>query len=382
MEDLAKLLRPHIQNIEMYSGAEPVEVLAARAGISPDKVIKLNGNENPYGPSPKVAEALGRFSSFSRYPDTEQRQLRERVSAYLGVDPQSLVMGNGSDEIIDLILRMCLEPGDSIIEPVPTFGMYRLSARISGGQVVEVARDASFAIDVDEMKRAIGPRTKVVFVTSPNNPTGNVTPDRDIRRLLDSGILVVVDETYYEFCGKTVLPLVQEYPNLIVLRTFSKWAGLAGLRVGMGIMSPEIAGRMLTIKPPYNVNVAAEVAVKATLEDLETLMDRVKAMVADRERLFSALERVPGIRPWPSEANFILCQFPTGRGKEVYDALAAKGIFLRYFSTPRLKDFVRISIGLPHEIDATIEALREVLADDDVVGVGSNRDKQRGLQKE
>ena len=353
------LMQPHIRRLDAYQGVDPPEVLAQRAGIPADRIIKLNGNENPYGPSPKVAEALGGYKHYNLYPDPEQRRLREALAGYLGVGAESIVAGNGADEIIDLTLRMFLSPGEKIIDPAPTFAMYAVCARICGGDVVSVPRDESWEIDLDATTRAMDSRTKAILFASPNNPTGNIAPEEQVRLLLETGMLVVVDETYYEFCGRTVLPLVEEYPNLIVLRTFSKWAGLAGLRIGLGVMQPEVAGVMMAVKPPYNVNLAAEMALLASLEDIDGLTARVKAIVAERERMYSMLQGLKGIQPWPSEANFIFCGLPEGKGREVYEGLGREGIFVRYFSG--LGDFFRISVGLPHETDALIEALGGVL---------------------
>ena len=170
---------------------------------------------------------------------------------------------------------------------------------------------------------------------------------------------MVVDETYHEFCGYTLIPLLEEYPNLIVLRTFSKWAGLAGLRIGLGIMDPNLARVMMGMKSPYNVNVAAEAALTASLEDRDELLRRVECIVQERERLFAKLQALPGVTPWSSQANFILTQLPRGRGKELFEGLARRGIFVRYFGGERLEDFVRISVGLPHQTDAVISALGE-----------------------
>ena len=173
---------------------------------------------------------------------------------------------------------------------------------------------------------------------------------------------MVVDETYYEFCGQTVLPLLQEYTNLVVLRTFSKWAGLAGLRIGLGAMHPDLAGTMMSMKPPYNVNLAAEIALLASLEDRSTLLERVQSIVVERDRMMPLLKDIRGLTPWPSHANFILCQLPEGRGKQIFEGLCNRGIFLRYFGTDRLKDHVRASVGLPHETDALVTAFRELVA--------------------
>lgn len=361
MEHIRDLLVPHIRRLRPYQGVDPMEVLAEIAGIPAEKVIRLNGNENPYGPSPRVAQALGKFQHYNHYPDPEQRRLRQALSTYLGVSPDWIVAGNGSDELIDMLTRMFVGPGDNVIIPAPTFGMYAVSAEVNGGEAVAVARDQRFEIDVEGVKLAVNGRTKGIFFASPNNPTGNVATESQIRGLLDVGVLVVVDETYHEFCGHTVLPLVEAYPNLVVLRTFSKWAGLAGLRIGLGVMHPEVAQTMMSMKPPYNVNLAAEVALLASLEDRTGLLARVQAIVAERERMMGLLQQIPGLRPWPSQANFILCQLPEGRGKEVFEGLCRKGIFLRYFSTPRLRDFVRASVGLPAETDALVAALSELI---------------------
>jgi histidinol-phosphate aminotransferase len=180
--------------------------------------------------------------------------------------------------------------------------------------------------------------------------------------LLDTGLLVVMDEAYFEFCGDTAIPLLSEYPNLVVLRTFSKWAGLAGLRIGVGAMDPDLAATMMAMKPPYNVNLAAEVALTTSLEDTPGLLARVTQIVDERDRMMVKLKQVPNLTPWPSRANFILCEVPEGRGKEIFEGLCSRGIFLRYWSSGRLKNFIRTSIGLPHETDAVVEAFRELCA--------------------
>ena len=351
---------PHIQALETYEGVDPMEVMAERAGISPDKIIRLNGNENPYGPSPKVSSALGDYENYNYYPDPGQRNLRRVLSGYLNVEPEKIVAGNGSDELIDLLLRMYVGVGDNVIIPTPTFGMYSFSAGICGGEAISVERDENYEIDLTAMKAAITPKSKIIFLTSPNNPTGNIVPEYQTRALLDTGLLVVMDEAYFEFCGDTAIPLLTEYQNLVVLRTFSKWAGLAGLRIGVGAMDSRLAATMMAMKPPYNVNLAAEVALTTSLEDTPGLLKRVAEIVAERDRMMRQLQDVPNLNPWPSRANFILCEVPDGRGQEIFDGLCSRGIFLRYWSSGRLKNFIRTSIGLPHETDAVVDAFREL----------------------
>ena len=353
---------PHIQALETYEGVDPMEVMAERAGISPAKIIRLNGNENPYGPSPKVSSALGDYENYNYYPDPGQRNLRRVLSGYLNVEPEKIVAGNGSDELIDLLLRMYVGVGDNVIIPTPTFGMYSFSAGICGGEAISVERDENYEIDLTAMKAAITPKSKIIFLTSPNNPTGNIVPEYQTRALLDTGLLVVMDEAYFEFCGDTAIPLLTEYQNLVVLRTFSKWAGLAGLRIGVGAMDSRLAATMMSMKPPYNVNLAAEVALTTSLEDTPGLLERVAEIVAERERMMQQLLDVPNLTPWPSRANFILCEVPDGRGQEIFDGLCSRGIFLRYWSSGRLKNFIRTSIGLPHETDAVVDAFRELCA--------------------
>ncbi len=359
---LRNLLLPHIRRIKPYQGVDPMEAMAEHAGIPADKVIRLNGNENPYGPSPRVPTALGSFPHFNHYPDPDQRRLREALSEYLEVPSDQIVAGNGSDELIDLLLRMFVGPGDNIILPTPTFGMYAFSTEVCGGDTVSVERDANFEIDLPAMTAAVNEHTKATFFASPNNPTGNIASNDQIQGLLETGMLVVVDETYYEFCGHTALPLIERYPNLVVLRTFSKWAGLAGLRIGLGVMNPDLAATMMGMKPPYNVNLAAEIALLASLEDRPGLLERVHNIVAERDRMMGLLREIPGIEPWPSQANFILCKLPEGRGQEIFEALCRRGIFLRYFGSGSLKDYVRASVGFPHETDAVVEALAELAA--------------------
>ncbi len=364
MPNIEDLLLPHIYRLKTYQGVAPSETLAEQAGIPLERVIRLNGNENPYGPSPHVAEALGNFRDYNHYPDPAQRNLRAALSDYLGVPDDNIVAGNGSDEIIDLLMRMFLAPDDEIIIPVPTFGMYSFSADVAGANAVSVPRDENFDIDIEAIQLAITPRTKAIFFPSPNNPTGNLVTEAQARALLDTGLLVVADEAYYDFCGQTLLDLLPEFRNLVVLRTFSKWAGLAGLRIGAGAMDTELAATMMGMKPPYNVNLAAEIALLASLADTSNLLDRVTAIVTERARLFDLLADIPGIKPWPSQANFVLCKLPDGRGLEVYEAMCRRGVFLRYFDNDLLRDYIRVSVGKPEETDEVIAGFRAALGAD------------------
>ena len=361
MKDVKDLVLPHLRSPKGYDGVRSLEAMAAEAGIPQEKIIRLNGNENSYGPSPKVAQALGSFDQYNRYPDPEQKELREVLSGYTGTSPDTIVAGNGSDELIDLIIRLFVGQGDKIIEPTPTFGMYRFSARLAGAHVVPVPRDRDFNLDLESIELALDDKAKVIFLASPNNPTGNMAREEEFRKLLELPVMVVVDEAYYEYCGQTAMPLLAEYSNLIVLRTFSKWAGLAGLRVGMGAMHPDVASLMMTIKPPYNMNRAAEVALVASLQDQELLLSRIKPVVEERERMFTLLESIPGVTPISSQANFMMVRLPSDKGIDIFHGLARRGVFVRYYDDDEMKDCLRVSVGLPQETDGFVQALREVL---------------------
>ena len=363
---LERLIRHHLISLEPYEPISPLEVLSQRAQVPVEQVIKLDGNENPYGCSPRVNQALADYRLYHIYPDPLHRELREALEGYVGLNREHIVVGSGSDELIDLVLRLSLEPGDKVINCPPTFGMYPFSTGVCGGQVINVPRGVEYEVDVAAVKSAIDGQTKVLFLTSPNNPSGNITPEEDILKLVDSGILVVVDEAYYEFSGATVAPLVPRYPNLIVLRSFSKWSGLAGLRIGYGIFPKGIAEFIYKIKPPYNVNVAAQIAVKESLADIDYLRGRIKAIVSERERLFSRLGELGFLKPYPSQANFILCRVLNGDALEIKQNLEKKGIFIRYFDTPLLKNMLRISVGKPEHTDALIGALAGIGGKGDV----------------
>jgi len=357
---IEKLIRPELVTMKGYVPIEPTEVLSQRAELPSSKVIKLDGNENPYGCSPKVYQALATYPYYHNYPDPEQMELRIALEKYTGLSRQHIVCGMGSDELIDLILRLLLKPGDEVINCPPTFGMYTFSTDVCGGRVVDVPRTENFALDMTRVKKALNSRTKVIFVASPNNPTGDIVTEKEIMELVGTGKIVVVDEAYFEFSNSTMANLVPSYPNLIVLRTFSKWAGLAGLRIGYGFFPVEIAGYLMKIKQPYNTNAAARTAVLASLADIEYLRANVTWIVTERERLFGILKELAWLKPHPSSGNFILCSLPKGKAKETWQQLRREGIFVRYFDNSRLEDCLRISVGKPEDTNALVKALEEV----------------------
>lgn len=358
-ENIEKLIRPGIKALAGYVPIEPTDVISQRIDVAPEHIIKLDGNENPYGCSSKVKQALANFAYYHIYPDPEQRELRKALEGYAGFKSEHILAGSGSDELIDLVLRLFLEPGDKVINCPPTFGMYKFCTEVCGGKIVTVPRKQDFSIDITAIKKAIDKKTKVIFIASPNNPSANATTELEIMELLNTSTVVVVDEAYFEFSGKTVAHLVPQYSNLVVLRTFSKWAGLAGLRVGYGIFPNYLIGYLMKIKQPYNVNVAAQVAAIESLKDINYLRSTINAIISERERLLTELSEIDWFKVYPSKANFILCQVLRGKAKEIHHNLQRKGIFVRYFDTPDLKDCLRISVGKPEHTDKLMSVLKE-----------------------
>jgi histidinol-phosphate aminotransferase len=359
--DISKLMRRDLRELRPYEAVQSPESLAQIAGVPPERIIKLNGNENPYGPSLRIQEALGRYRGYHIYPDARQTKVREALAEYTGIPSDHILAGAGADELIDLVLRATLQPRDKVIDCPPTFGMYSFSTQVNGGRTVSIPRTGEYQVDLPKVKKAIGPRAKVIFMASPNNPTGNLVPEDVVLTILKENILVVIDETYFEFSGHTVAPLVSQHPNLVVLRSLSKWAGLAGMRLGYGIMNPFLQQRLMEIKQPYNISAAGEVALLASLRDMPYLKRNIEAIIQERERLFSRLAFMPGLHLWPSMGNFLLCDVPQGKAPHIFQELARRGIFVRYFDTPRLRDSLRISVGKPEHTDTLVEALEEIL---------------------
>ncbi|MCS6839265.1 MAG: histidinol-phosphate transaminase [Roseiflexaceae bacterium] len=367
---ITRLLRPDIAALEPYTPIVPLETLAEQLSLPVERIIKLDANENPYGPSPRALAALAAVARdaphrYAIYPDPDHTRLRAALSRYIGQPPERIICGAGSDELIDLLMRAVLRPGDVMVDCPPTFAMYSFDAALYGARVVPVPRTEQFDIDVEGVAEAVErDGAKLLFLAAPNNPTGTPLTRAAVERLLDLPIILAIDEAYAEFAGTSVVDLVGTRPNLVVLRTFSKWAGLAGLRIGYAAMHEDVIAYLWKIKQPYNVNVAAEVAAIASLEDLEERMTTVARIVAERERLAAALATLPGVHVYPSAANFLLCRMTNGgaaRARAIRDGLAQRGILIRYFNRPGLDDCIRISVGRPEQNDALLRALEDLM---------------------
>lgn len=366
----SELLRPELADLEEYTPILPFEVLSRRLGIPVDRIVKLDANENPYGPAPAVLEALAEYNYYHIYPDPQQTELRAGLAEFTGVPAEHILPTHGADEMLDYLCRLFLRPGDAIIDCPPTFGMYSFDAQLAGAKVITVWRTPDFAVDVQAVEQVVeqavaaqgdpgaGGQIKLLFLTSPNNPTGTWLPDADLKRLLQLPLLVILDEAYVDFADQASRAAwVLEHANLVVLRTFSKAAGIAGLRLGYGICPAWLMEQLWKFKQPYNVNVAATVAGLASLRHVDQIRDAVERLRAERMRLYGALQQIPFLRPHPSEANFILCDVVDREGKTLKLALEQQGILVRHYNKPGLQNCIRISVGRPDQTDRLLAAL-------------------------
>ncbi|MQG19369.1 MAG: histidinol-phosphate transaminase [SAR202 cluster bacterium] len=361
MDIIKSMIRKNLSNILTYEPVEPISLIANKFGIDEDQIIKLNGNENPYGPSPKIIDAIKR-SEISIYPDPFQRNLRQELEKFLKINSDHIIGGAGSDELIDLLFKLFISPGDLVLDCDPTFGMYSFCARVAGAKVEKIPRNSNFDLDINAIRASTSRNPKIIFISSPNNPTGNICKIDEIKALLDLNILVVVDEAYYEFNGFSVANLVPEFDNLVVLRTFSKWAGLAGLRIGYGIMPKNIVLHLLDIKSPYNVSTTAESAAIASLNDSAYLFENVEKIKNGKKYLFNKLNDIDGISPYPSAANFVLFNLINSKKAiEIYNKLRSKGILIRKFNNVRLEKCLRVSVGTDPHNTTFINTLMDIM---------------------
>ncbi|HWY79325.1 MAG TPA: histidinol-phosphate transaminase [Candidatus Sulfotelmatobacter sp.] len=352
-----QFIRRDIAQMESYIPGTSAEDLVSSYKQDIKELTKLNANENPYGMSPVVQKALQElFANY--YPRSDYPLLRQSLARYTKSKVENIIVGSGSDEIIDLVLRVVLEVEDKVIICPPTFGMYEISTKLNKGTIVFVARSDDYSLNISEiLKECNDEKVKIVFITNPNSPTGNVTPQEEIVKILKTGKLVVVDEAYYEFSKTTATPLLNKYENLIIIRTFSKWAGLAGLRIGYAIAQKSFIDQILKIKPPFNVNIAAEKAALATLGDLSFAKNSIRKIITERERLYNELKLINDIRVYKGYGNFLFIQVR----KEDYELLKKlfdkSKIALRYYQ--KLKNGIRITIGKPEQNNKVFVVLKK-----------------------
>ena len=354
----------YIQSIEPYKPGKPIDELAREYGIQ--NAIKLASNENPLGPSPLAVQAITlALSNLHRYPDGRGHDLTVKLSSRLGFSPDHFVLGNGSDDLIGMLTRALLQPGDEAIIPTPSFLMYDIDVRSAGAIPVHVPL-RSLSICANDLLERVTSRTRMVFICNPNNPTGTVMSRNDFEKFIGAlppGIIVVVDEAYMEFvrdpdCFKSMAYILGNKP-VVALRTFSKAYGLAGLRIGYGVMAPELAGILHRIRQPFNVSLLAQAGAVAALEDEAFLNKTVQTVHEGLDYLYAELDRI-GVRYFPTQANFFLID--AGQDADmVFENMLKKGVIVRSMSSYGYPEYIRINTGLPEENKRLIQAIKQVL---------------------
>lgn len=354
---------PQLKDLVAYEPGKPVEDVARELGLDPAAIVKLASNENPLGPSPKAQEAMRAVVAEAHiYPDGGGWKLRRAIADKFGLEMGNVILGSGSNEVIEFIGHAFLKPGDNIITAGYAFLVYKLMAKVFGADTIEVP-DPGFIHDLDAMAAAITPETKEIFIANPNNPTGTLVGQEQIDRFMDKvppHVIVVFDEAYYEFLDNPpdTLKYVREGRNVIVLRTFSKIQGLAGLRIGYGLGPPELIEILQRTRQPFNTNAMAQAAALAGLLDDEhqaktkRITDEGRAYLQEQ---FAAL----GLEYVPGFANFVLVK--VGDGNAVFKAMMQQGVIIRAMAAYKLPEWIRVSIGTPEQNRRCIEVLRQVL---------------------
>jgi histidinol-phosphate aminotransferase len=351
---------PHVLNLLAYEPGKPVEELAREMGLKPSEIIKLASNENPLGPSPLAIQAMREMLERSHfYPDGGAWALRNAIAEKLGLERANVILGNGSNEIIEFIGHAFLKPGDEVVTAGHAFAVYSLMAQLFGAKTIEVP-DPNFTHDLDAMLAAITPRTRQVFIANPNNPTGTLVGQEAIDRFMarvPDHVLVIFDEAYYEFLDTPpdVLRYVRENRNVVVMRTFSKIQGLANLRIGYGLAPARIAEVLQKTRQPFNANGIAQAGALAGLAD-ENHMRRTRELTNEGRAYLEAEFTAMGLHFVPSAANFVLVH--VGDGDAVFKALLRRGLIVRAMRSYKLPEWIRVSVGTMEQNRAFIENLR------------------------
>ena len=360
-----KTAHEHVLRLTVYEPGKPVEELARDLGLREEEIIKLASNENPLGPSKKALEAMRRTLERAHfYPDGGGYELRGAIAERLGVARENVVLGNGSNEIIEFIGHAFLRPGDEVVVARHSFAVYKLMAQLFGADTVEVP-DPGYTADLDAMLAAVTPRTRVLFLANPNNPTGTMVGQEAIDRFMAAvpdHVLVVFDEAYHEFLDDApdVLPYVKQGRNVVVMRTFSKIMGLANLRIGYGITTPELAAVLQRTRQPFNANGIAQAGALAGLGD-EEHMRRTRELTREGRTFLEKEFAAMGLEYVQSVANFVLVK--VGDGNAVFQAMLRKGIILRAMASYGLPEWIRVSVGTMEQNRRCIEGLKALAAD-------------------
>jgi histidinol-phosphate aminotransferase len=358
------LVSENIEKLIPYPPGKPIEELEREWGIRDS--VKLASNENPLGPSPKAIEAISRnILKINRYPDGSGFYLKKRLSEKLGVKEENLILGNGSNELIELLIRTFLCPGGEVISADPAFVVYRKVVQSAGGKNIIVSLK-NFIHDLKAITEKITSSTRIIFINNPNNPTGTIVKKRDFEEFLENlpdYVMVIMDEAYFEYVSDDEFPNSLNYQNsgrmIVTLRTFSKIYGLAGLRIGYGVARPDIIDYLNKVRQPFNVNSLAQVGALAALDDETHLEKSLELNRKELKRLYQELENM-GIEYVPTQANFFLINLRRDC-QEVYNALLKEGVITRAMAAYGLNEYIRLTVGLPLENDKFIKALKKII---------------------
>ncbi len=357
-------LNPALRNVPVYVAGRPIEEVARELGLPAADIIKLASNENPLGPSPAALAAMQRvIANLNLYPDGNAFYLKRKLAEKLGLAPENIILGNGSNEIIEFTGHALLAPGVDVVISQYSFAIYLLVTRLFGANPVIVPAK-NYGHDLPAMLKAVTPATKVIFVANPNNPTGTAASRDEVLRFVDAvpeRVLLVMDEAYIEFQDEPadLLPLVRAgKPNLILMRTFSKIFGLAGLRIGYGMASRELVAAMETIRQPFNINSIAQAGALAALDDTAHVQKTRANNAAGMKQVVDGLLGL-GVEFIPSAGNFVLAR--VGDGKRVFDEMLKLGVIVRPMGGYELPAWIRISIGTAKENKRGLAALKRVL---------------------
>jgi histidinol-phosphate aminotransferase len=357
--------RKTLEIMKPYSPGKPIWEVQEELGL--DRVIKLASNENPLGPSPKALEAIQAvLTDLHRYPDAQTIGLKRIIADHYDLGTDQIIVTNGGDELITLVSEAYLDAEDEIIVPGPTFSEYEFGAQLMGATVVTVPLKPNFAYDTESILTAVTDRTKIVYLCSPNNPTGTILSRLELKQLLDAlpkRVLVLLDAAYSHFVSvddySDGMEFVREGYPLLVLKTFSKIYGLAGIRVGFGAASKQIINSILQVKEPFNVNALAQAAAAAALGDVEHILRSQSLVKEERERLYAAFREL-NLEYTVSMSNFVLVKLGE-RAQTIYEQLMARGIIVRHAGIWSLPEYIRISIGTAEENEALLSLLEELL---------------------
>lgn len=326
-----------------------------------ERVVKLNTNENPYPPSPAVIRAIHEIEPemLRRYPNPTADIFRSAAAKTLGITPEMIIAGNGSDDILTIATRTFLSAGDTLAYPDPTYSLYHVLARLQDAKFAEIPWEKDYQLPIEGLLAA---KAQAIYIANPNAPTGTfVSPLRIAELCRAFKGLVLVDEAYADFADDNCLSLVKQHPNLVISRTFSKAYSLAGMRFGYAVAQPAVIHEMMKVKDSYNVDAVAMIAAAAAIADQEYAREKWEQIKSERERVTAELVQL-GWSVLPSRANFLLARAPDGRGREAYLGLKAQGILVRYFDRPGLTDKIRITIGQSHENNALLGGIRSLSA--------------------